>query len=160
MLGKIHLVLIAVISALVISSPSISNHGYFGFTKVVYGQPVPNQTNSNTTNSVNMQDIPLEKVHVGDIDIAYKMFGKGDPIILFNGASDNMDAWDPSFLTGLSSNHTVIVFDSRGIGNTTTGSKPYSMQQLANDTAGLLDALPSRCYGVFSRFIYSSGIYN
>ena len=27
----------------------------------------------------------------------YKVFGKGDPIILFNGASDNMDAWDPSF---------------------------------------------------------------
>ena len=52
-----------------------------------------------------------------------------------------MDAWDPSFLTGLSSNHTVIVFDSRGIGNTTAGSKPYTYQQLANDTAGLLDAL-------------------
>ena len=141
MLGKIHLVLIAVIFTLVISSPSISNHGYFDVTKAVYGQPVPDQMNSNTTNSVNMQDIPLEKVHVGDIDIAYKMFGKGDPIILFNGASDSMDAWDPSFLTGLSSNHTVIAFDQRGIGNTTVGSKPYTYQQLANDTAGLLDAL-------------------
>jgi pimeloyl-ACP methyl ester carboxylesterase len=52
-----------------------------------------------------------------------------------------MDAWDPSFLTGLSSNHTVIVFDQRGIANTTTGSKPYTYQQLANDTAGLMDAL-------------------
>ena len=90
---------------------------------------------------VNIQDIPLEKVRAGDIDIAYKMFGKGDPIILFNGASDGMDAWDPSFLTELSSNHTVIAFDQRGIGNTTVGTKPYSMQQLANDTVGLLDAL-------------------
>jgi pimeloyl-ACP methyl ester carboxylesterase len=52
-----------------------------------------------------------------------------------------MDAWDPSFLKGLSSNHTVIVFDSRGIGNTTAGSKPYTVQLLANDTAGLMDAL-------------------
>ena len=69
------------------------------------------------------------------------MFGKGDPIILFNGASDNMDAWDPSFLTGISSNHTVIVFDQRGIANSTVGSKPYTYPQLANDTAGLLDAL-------------------
>ena len=107
----------------------------------MYGQPDPDQMNSNTTNSVNMQDIPLEKVHVGDIDVAYKMFGKGDPILLFNGASDSMDAWDPSFLTGISSNHTVIVFDQRGIGNSTVGSKPYTYQQLANDTAGLLDAL-------------------
>jgi len=88
-----------------------------------------------------MQDIPLKKVRVGDIDVAYKMFGQGDPIILFNGASDSMEAWDPSFLTGISSNHTVIAFDQRGIGNTTAGSKPYTMLQLANDTAGLLDAL-------------------
>src|ERR671919_394932 len=95
----------------------------------------------NTTSSVNMQDIPLKKVRVGDIDVAYKMFGQGDPIILYNGASDSMDAWDPSFLTGISSNHTVIAFDQRGIGNTTAGSKPYTYQQLANDTAGLLDAL-------------------
>jgi pimeloyl-ACP methyl ester carboxylesterase len=92
-------------------------------------------------NSINIQNTPAKKVHIGDIDVAYKVFGKGDPIILFNGASDNMDAWDPSFLKGLSSNHTVIVFDQRGIANTTTGTKPYSMQQLANDTAGLLDAL-------------------
>ena len=99
-----------------------------------------------------MQDIQLKKVRVGDIDVAYKMFGKGDPILLFNGASDSMDAWDPSFLTGLSSNHTVIAFDQRGIGNTTAGSKPYTYQQLANDTAGLLGRsknTKSRCYGIF-----------
>ena len=141
LIRKDHLILIAVISTLVIASPSISIYGYFGFTKVVYGQPVPDQMNTNTTNSVNIQDIPLEKVRVGDIDVAYKMFGQGDPILLFNGASDGMDAWDPSFLTGLSSNHTVIAFDQRGIGNTTAGTKPYTFQQLANDTAGLLDAL-------------------
>ncbi len=103
---KVHLVIIAVISTLVISGPSISNFGYFDITKGVYGQTDPDQMNSNSTNSVNMQDIPLEKVHVGDIDVAYKMFCKGDPILLFNGASDSMDAWDPSFLTGISSNHT------------------------------------------------------
>ena len=138
---KYALVLIAVIFALIIASPSIRSIGYFDITKVVYGQSDPDQMNSNSTNSVNIQDIPLKKVHVGDIDIAYKMFGQGDPIILFNGASDSMDAWDPSFLTGLSSNHTVIAFDQRGIGNSTVGSKPYTYLQLANDTAGLLDAL-------------------
>ena len=138
---KDNLVLIAVISTLVITSLSSSNYRYFDITKVVYGQSGPDQTNSNSKNSVNTQNIPLKKVHVGDIDVAYKMFGKGDPIILFNGASDNMNAWDPSFLTGISSNHTVIVFDQRGIGNTTVGSKPYTYPQLANDTAGLLDAL-------------------
>jgi pimeloyl-ACP methyl ester carboxylesterase len=118
---------------LIISSSIVTN------IPIVYGQT--NQTISDNADLMNIQDIPLKKVHVGDIDVAYKMFGKGDPIILFNGASDNMDAWDPSFLTGISSNHTVIAFDQRGVGNTTAGSKPYTYLQLANDTAGLLDAL-------------------
>jgi pimeloyl-ACP methyl ester carboxylesterase len=135
------LILIAAIPTLIIASSLIGIDGYFSTTKIAYSQSDPDQMNSNTTNSVNMQDIPLEKVRVGDIDVAYKMFGSGDPIILFNGASDNMDAWDPALLTGLSSNHTIIAFDQRGIGNTTAGSKPYTYLQLANDTAGLLDAL-------------------
>jgi pimeloyl-ACP methyl ester carboxylesterase len=126
---------------LVIASSLIGIDGYFGTPKIAYSQSDQDQMNSNTMKSVNIQDIPLKKVRVGDIDVAYKMFGKGEPILLFNGASDSMDAWDPSFLTGLSSNPTVIAFDQRGIGNTTAGSKPYTMLQLANDTAGLLDAL-------------------
>src|ERR671914_715505 len=140
---KDHLILIAAAAPmLIIASSLIGIDGYFGTPKIVYSQSDQDQMNSNTTTkSVNIQDIPLEKVRVGDIDIVYKMFGKGEPILLFNGASDGMDAWDPSFLTGLSSNHTVIAFDQRGIGNTTAGSNPYTMLQLANDTAGLLDAL-------------------
>ncbi len=141
LIQKDHLILIAAASMLIIASSLININSSFGTPKIAYSQLDPNQTNSNTTNSVNMQDIPLKKVHVGDIDVAYKMFGKGDPIILFNGASDNMDAWDPSLLKGLASNHTVIVFDQRGIANTTAGSTPYTYQQLANDTAGMLDAL-------------------
>src|ERR671920_2056715 len=139
---KDHLILIAAATPmLIIASSLIGIDGYFGTPKIVYSQSDQDQINSNTTKSVNIQDIPLEKVRVGDIDVAYKMFGNGELILLFNGASDSMDAWDPSFLTGLSSNHTVIAFDQRGIGNTTAGSKPYTYQQIADDAAGLLDAL-------------------
>jgi pimeloyl-ACP methyl ester carboxylesterase len=108
-------------------------------TPLVYGQT--NQSIAVNEDLLKLQEMPAKKVHVGDIDIAYKMLGKGDPILLFNGASDGMDAWDPSFPKILSSNHTVIAFDARGIGNTTVDSKPYTYQQLANDSAGLLDAL-------------------
>jgi pimeloyl-ACP methyl ester carboxylesterase len=108
-------------------------------TNPVYGQQ--DKQSFNATDSSNIQSIPAKKVQVGDIEIAYKMLGKGDPILLFNGASDGMDQWDPAFPRSLSSNHTVIAFDSRGLGNTTMGSKPYTYQQLANDAAGLLDAL-------------------
>ena len=118
---------------LIISSSIVTN------THIVYGQT--NQTIAKNEDLLNIQDIPAKKVQVGDIEIAYKMLGRGEPILLFNGASDGMDAWDPSFLTGLSSNHTVIAFDQRGIANTTIGSKPYTYQQIADDAAGLLDAL-------------------
>ena len=139
---KNHLVLIAVISTLVIAFPLISSHSYLDVTKAVYGRSDPDQTNSSTTNSVNIQDIPLEKVRVGDIDVAYKMFGQGDPILLISPAQADMNTWELSAnLSELSSNHTVIVFDNRGVGNTTTGNRPFSIQQFANDTAGLLDAL-------------------
>jgi pimeloyl-ACP methyl ester carboxylesterase len=126
---------------LVISSSN--NNNYFGTTgNFAYGQQQPkNQMNSNNiTNSLDIQSIPSKKVHVGDIDIAYKMLGKGEPFLLISPSSSVMDAWDPSILE-LSSNHTLIIFDNRGVGNTTTGNKPFSIQQLANDTAGLLDAL-------------------
>ena len=92
---KDYLLIIVFISAIIFSSTTMIN----GFTNTVNGQTNATQANStnNVTGLVNTQDIPLQKVHVGDIEISYKMFGKGDPIILFNGASDNMDAWDPSF---------------------------------------------------------------
>ena len=123
------------------SSPIlISNNRYPGTTNLAYGQPA--QMNSSVTNSLNIQNIPVKKVHVGDIDIAYKTFGKGDPILLISGLGNNMtNAWEPSSLRSLSLNHTVIVFDNRGVENTTTGSKPFSIRQLANDTAGLLHTL-------------------
>ena len=124
----------------------ISSNNYLGTSNFAYGQQQENQENqidSNiTTSSLNVQNIPTKKVHVGDIDIAYKTFGKGDPIILINGYSFGMDSWDPVLLGKLAANHTVIIFDNRGIGNTTSGDeKVYSIGLFANDTAGLLEAL-------------------
>ncbi len=43
-------------------------------------------------------DMPTEKVRVGDIDIAYRMFGNGEAILLISGASAGIGGWDPSTL--------------------------------------------------------------
>jgi pimeloyl-ACP methyl ester carboxylesterase len=108
-------------------------------TPLIYGQT--NQTISEIVGSLNIQDIQAKKVHVGDIDIAYKTFGKGDHILLISGSGNVMDVWPTHFLKELASNHTVIIFDNRGVGNTTVGTRPLSIGQFANDTVGLLDAL-------------------
>jgi pimeloyl-ACP methyl ester carboxylesterase len=92
-------------------------------------------------NKINVLEIATKKVHVGDIDIAYKIFGKGQPVLLINGFSAPLDFWEPTFLGKLASNHTVVTFDNRGIGNTTSGDNKFTIPQFANDASGLLDAL-------------------
>ena len=122
----------------------------------VYGQQADRMDLNVTDSSANIQNTSENIVQVGDIDVAYKVLGKGEPIVLIPGGSAGMNAWDPSFINDLSSNHTVILFDPRGVGNTTIGSKPYTVEQLANDTAGLLDALKIQNANVLG---YSLGSY-
>ena len=105
---KLGALFIAFAFLLIIPSTTIliSNNSSFG--NLVYGKS--DQVNSNNTNSVNIQNIPLKKVHVGDIDIAYNMLGKGDPILLIMGLGAGMNGWPSSILEELSSsNRTVII---------------------------------------------------
>jgi pimeloyl-ACP methyl ester carboxylesterase len=106
-----------------------------------YTTSIKNSTTTVNASSSFLDNIQTKTVRVGDIDIAYKMFGKGQPLLLIPGFSQTMNMWDPIVLDKLSSNHTLIIFDNRGIGNTTAGIKPPSIQQFANDTAGLIDVL-------------------
>ena len=137
---KVDYVLIAsIILSFIIITASFVNFAYSQPSQMSSNSSKEGNTNANTPN---IQDIPTKKVDVGDIDIAYKTFGKGDPILLINGYSFTMDSWDSTLLGTLASNHTVIVFDNRGIGNTTAGSEQkVSIGLFANDTAGLLEAL-------------------
>ena len=90
----------------------------------------------------------VERAAVGDINIAYRVLGQGDPIVLIMGYSSTMDMWDPLFLDSLSSKYRVIIFDNRGMGNTTAPPGNFSIAQVANDTAGLLTALGIEKYHV------------
>ncbi|MGD9533439.1 MAG: alpha/beta fold hydrolase [Candidatus Nitrosocosmicus sp.] len=91
--------------------------------------------------SLALDDIPLQEVRVGDINIAYKQIGQGPPILLISGSGNVMDVRPTHLLQELSKDHKVIIFDNRGVGNTTAGIKPFSIKQFANDTAGLVSAL-------------------
>jgi len=99
------------------------------------------EANNTVASSSIINSIVTKIVKVDDIEVAYKVFGKGEPLFLIPGFSQTMDMWDPIVLHTLSSNHTIIIFDNRGIGDTTAGSKAPSIQQFANDTAALIDEL-------------------
>jgi hypothetical protein len=97
--------------------------------------------NSSFVAEINTLDrIPVRKIKVGDIDIAYKQLGNnsGKPIVLINGLATTMNMWSPTLLKELSSNHKVIIFNNRGIGQSTVGTKEFSINQFANDTIGLM----------------------
>ena len=76
-----------------------------------------------------------------DINIGYKKIGEGPTILLITGFSASMNNWDATLISDLSKNHTVIIFDNRGIGNTGTGYKNFNVNQFAQDTIGLMNAL-------------------
>jgi pimeloyl-ACP methyl ester carboxylesterase len=115
---------------------------YFDTHDAVFGQSdAAGLVSPNIANSVNTPNVPTGKARVGDIDVAYRMFGSGDPILLISGSGNVMDVWPSYLLQELAKNHQVIIFDNRGVGNTSAGNKPFSIGQFANDTAGLMDAL-------------------
>lgn len=80
-------------------------------------------------------------IQVGDIQMSYRIYGDGYPLVMIMGYGSTMRLWDPMLIRSLSSYYKLIIFDNRGMGNTETGQRPFSIEQFADDTAGLMDAL-------------------
>jgi len=82
----------------------------------------------------------MPKEHVNGINIYYESHGSGDPLVLIAGLGYGLWMWH-KMIPGLAEHFRVIAFDNRGAGRTDKPDGPYSVQMLAADTAGLLDAL-------------------
>jgi pimeloyl-ACP methyl ester carboxylesterase len=80
-------------------------------------------------------------IQVGDIQMGYRTYGNGYPLVMIMGYGNTMRLWDPVLIRSLSSYYKLIIFDNRGMGNTETGQRPFSIEQFADDTAGLMGAL-------------------
>jgi len=81
-------------------------------------------------------------VRVNDIDMYYEIHGEGEPLVLIAGLNSDHKLYR-SILPRLAANYQVIVFDNRGVGQSSKPDIPYSIEMMADDTAGLLDALDS-----------------
>ena len=77
---------------------------------------------------------------VGDINMYYEVHGKGEPLLLIMGLGSDMTSWIFQ-IQEFSKKYRVIVFDNRGVGGSAAPHTPYSTEFMADDTAGLLDAL-------------------
>lgn len=82
--------------------------------------------------------MPFRKV--GDIKIYYEVHGNGEPLVMISGCGMDSSVWLPQ-AQELSLKYHVITFDNRGTGRSDKPDTPYTMQMLAADVAGLLDAI-------------------
>ncbi len=82
----------------------------------------------------------MPTVKVNDIHIYYEIHGEGEPLVLIAGLSTDITAY-VRIIGELSQKYQVIAFDNRGAGRTDKPDIPYSIEMMADDTAGLLNAL-------------------
>jgi pimeloyl-ACP methyl ester carboxylesterase len=82
----------------------------------------------------------MPRKRVNDIEIAYRMEGAGDPLLMIMGITGSKYHW-LGFQKKLAPDFLTIAFDNRGVGETSVPPGPYSMAQMASDAISLLDGL-------------------
>jgi 3-oxoadipate enol-lactonase len=80
-------------------------------------------------------------VSVGDIELDYERSGSGPPLLLIMGLSGTALHWGEPFLERLRRDFEVIVYDHHGVGASSRLEGPITIVEMAEDAAGLLDAL-------------------
>ena len=77
-----------------------------------------------------------------DIQLYYEIYGwqRKTPLVLINGIGQWHAAWRRN-VDALAQHFRVIAFDSRGVGSSSKPDAAYTLDMMAADTLGLLDAL-------------------
>jgi pimeloyl-ACP methyl ester carboxylesterase len=84
----------------------------------------------------------LKKQKIGSIELAYYTRGKGQPLFLIQGFAGRIANWDPALLEALEKKYTLILFDHRGIGQSSdTAEDQTTISQMAEDVFLLIKAL-------------------
>jgi 3-oxoadipate enol-lactonase len=82
----------------------------------------------------------MPKANVGGVNMYYEIHGEGEPLLLISGHSGTTALWGP-IVPLLSRAYRVVAFDNRGIGYSEAPESPVSVKMMADDAAGLMDAL-------------------
>jgi pimeloyl-ACP methyl ester carboxylesterase len=83
----------------------------------------------------------MPSVDAAGTELHYLRAGEGEPLLLIQGMSATHLAWGRPFLDEIERSFDTIVFDNRGMGLSGEAELPFTVADLAADTAGLLDAL-------------------
>jgi pimeloyl-ACP methyl ester carboxylesterase len=83
----------------------------------------------------------MPSVDASGTELHYLRAGEGEPLLLIQGMSATHLTWGRPFLDELERSFDCIVFDNRGMGLSGRAEMPFTIVDMAADTAGLLDAL-------------------
>jgi pimeloyl-ACP methyl ester carboxylesterase len=92
--------------------------------------------------SASTDDTTTHQIQVGDLEVHYREWGDGVPLIALHGWPETSYEWrdvGPRLAAG--GPWRVIAPDTRGHGRTTATADGYSRAQLARDVVDLMDAL-------------------
>lgn len=83
----------------------------------------------------------MASVEVADNQLFYLRRGAGEPLLLIQGLSMTHLHWGEPLLSRLEGDFETIAYDHRGVGRSSSVIDPFTIVDLAEDAAGLLDAL-------------------
>jgi pimeloyl-ACP methyl ester carboxylesterase len=78
-------------------------------------------------------------VSLGDLRIAYRETGTGDPVLFINGTGESGVTWGAQMRA--LSGYRCVAIDSRDTGESSYAKSPYTPADLAADAAGVIEAL-------------------
>ncbi len=82
----------------------------------------------------------MPTVQVDDIQMYYELRGEGQPLVLILGMAIDVSEVEP-IIRWFAERYRVLAFDNRGAGRTDKPDIPYTIEMMANDTIGLMDAV-------------------
>jgi 3-oxoadipate enol-lactonase len=74
-------------------------------------------------------------------ELYYETHGDGPPLVLVMGIGYDSSLWTLQQVPELSTRFRVVLLDNRDAGRSSRADHPYSIADMADDVAGLLDAL-------------------
>jgi pimeloyl-ACP methyl ester carboxylesterase len=74
-------------------------------------------------------------------ELYFEVHGEGDPLVLIMGIGYDSSLWKLHQVPALARRFQVVVFDNRDVGRSAAANGPYTIADMADDVAGLLDAL-------------------
>lgn len=84
--------------------------------------------------------VRMPTVSVDGLRMYYEQSGIGQPLVLIAGLGLDVSECG-QLIDALAVRHRVLAFDNRGAGRTDKPDAPYTLRQMAADTAGLMRAL-------------------